>query len=253
MSRAVLVGCSGWSYQHWRGPVYEGRPNGQWLGQYARMFPTVEVNASFYRLPSAGMVQGWADRSPPRFVFAVKVSRYLTHVRRLRDVADGVCRLTDRMRPLHEAGKLGPYLWQLPETFHRDDDRLAEAIAAMPPGRNAFEFRHPSWFCRPVCEMLSEAGVALVVGDHPKRRFQTLEPTTDWMYVRFHHGARGVRGNYSPAELESWAERIRCWRRRGDVYAYFNNDWEAFAVRNAQRLQQLVGASSAHGVDRQSA
>ncbi len=236
----VLIGCSGWSYAHWREPVYERRPEREWLARYAQLFPTVEVNASFYRLPAARMVQGWAERSPDGFLFSVKVSRYLTHIRRLRDVGDGVRTLVDRMRPLSDAGKLGPYLWQLPESFHRDDDRLAGALAAMPDGRNAFEFRHPSWFCEPVFELLSAAGAALVVGDDPRRRFQTLEPTADWMYLRFHHGSRGVRGNYSPRELEEWAGRIRVWRGRGDVYAYFNNDWEAFAVRNALRLQELL-------------
>jgi uncharacterized protein YecE (DUF72 family) len=242
----VLIGCSGWSYPHWREPVYERRPQREWLARYAELFPTVEVNASFYRLPSARMVQGWADRSPDGFTFAVKVSRYLTHVRRLREIADGAARLAERMRPLADAGKLGPYLWQLPENFHRDDDRLAQALAALPDGRNAFEFRHPSWFCTPVFDLLAGAGAALVVGDHPQRRFQTLEPTADWMYVRFHYGSRGVRGSYTPKELEGWAERIRGWRRRGDVYAYFNNDWEAFAVRDAQRLRDLL-ASSGHG------
>jgi uncharacterized protein YecE (DUF72 family) len=149
----------------------------------------------------------------------------------------------ERIEPLAEAGKLGPLLWQLPETFHRDDERLADALSALPAGRNCFEFRHASWFCPEVREMLADAGAALVVGDHPERPFQTLEPTTDWAYVRFHYGARGRRGNYSETELQEWAERIRRWGRRGDVYVYFNDDWEAFAVRNAERMQALVGGS----------
>jgi uncharacterized protein YecE (DUF72 family) len=145
-----------------------------------------------------------------------------------------------RIEPLAQAGKLGPLLWQLPESFPRDDERLTVALRALPEGRNCFEFRHPSWFCREVREMLADAGAALVVGDHPTRRFQTLEPTAGWMYVRFHHGSRGRRGNYSEAELREWAGRIRRWARRGDVYVYFNNDWEAFAVRNAERMQALI-------------
>src|SRR5438270_4411057 len=214
---SVRLGCSGWSYAHWREPVYHGLPAGRWLGRYGELFPTVEVNASFYRLPTRHAAELWAERSPAGFVFAVKASRYLTHVRRLRDVRAGSARLLERMRPLAEAGKLGPLLWQLPETFPRDDERLAAALAALPDVRNCFEFRHPSWFCQPVLDQLAAAGAALVFGDHPARRFQMLEPTADWVYIRFHHGSRGVRGGYSPAELRGWARRIRGWSRRGDV------------------------------------
>ena len=236
----IRIGCSGWSYQHWRDPVYDGRPVREWLARYAEMFPTVEVNATFYRLPTLRTVAGWAERSPPGFVFAVKVSRYLTHVRHLLDVRDGGTRLRDRIRPLAESGKLGPLLWQLPETFPRDDERLAAALEAVPDVRNCFEFRHPSWFCEPVLERLAAAGAALVFADHPERRFQTFEPTADWVYLRFHYGSHGVRGGYSVRELEGWAERIRGWSTRGDVYAYFNNDWEAFAVRDANRLTRML-------------
>jgi uncharacterized protein YecE (DUF72 family) len=215
---ATLIGCSGWSYAHWRDPVYDGAPAGRWLGLYAERFPTVEVNASFYRLPTLRMAQGWAERAPEGFVFAVKMSRYVTHIRRLRDVPANVALLMRRIEPLAAAGKLGPLLWQLPESFPRDDERLAAALRA-----------------------LADAGAALVVGDHPERPFQTLEPTAGWMYVRFHYGARGRRGNYSETELREWAQRIRGWGRRGDVYVYFNNEWEGFAVWNAQRMQALLG------------
>jgi len=241
---ATLIGCSGWSYAHWRDPVYDGAPAGRWLGLYAERFPTVEVNASFYWLPTLRMAQGWAERASDGFVFAVKMSRYVTHIRRLRDVPANVALLMRRIEPLAAAGKLGPLLWQLPESFPRDDERLAAALRALPGGRNCFEFRHPSWFCPEVRKLLADAGAALVVGDHPQRAFQTLEPTADWMYVRFHHGARGRRGNYSETELREWARRIRGWGRRGDVYVYFNNDWEGFAVRNAERLQALLAELS---------
>ena len=236
----IRIGCSGWSYQHWREPVYAGHPSSEWLTRYAQMFPTVEVNATFYRLPTLRAVTGWAARSPSGFVFAVKVSRYLTHVSHLLDAREGGARLRARIEPLAKSGKLGPLLWQLPETFRRDDERLAVALEAMPDMRNCFEFRHPSWFCEPVRERLAAAGAALVFADHPKRRFQTFDPTTDWVYLRFHHGSRGVRGGYSTRELEDWAARIRDWSAHGDVYAYFNNDWEAFAVRDAGRLSRML-------------
>jgi uncharacterized protein YecE (DUF72 family) len=235
------IGCSGWNYTSWREPVYERRPAARWLEHYATLFETVEVNTSFYRLPTRAAVTRWVEQTPERFVFAVKVSRYVTHIKRLREVAQGWAMLSERIEPLASSGRLGPLLWQLPGSFRRDDDRLAEALAALPPGRHAFEFRHPSWFCPPVEALLRRHGVALVIGDHPQRPFQTHALTTDWTYVRLHYGRRGRRGNYSPRELDEWAGRIARWQRRGDVYVYLNNDWEAFAVRNALTLRRELG------------
>jgi uncharacterized protein YecE (DUF72 family) len=232
----VRVGCSGWNYAHWRNDVYGGAPPSEWLPLYAELFDTVEVNSTFYRLPSRRAVARWAEHVPPAFVFAVKMSRYLTHIRRLLEPDNRL--LLERIEPLAEAGKLGPLLWQLPESFRRDDERLSSAVKRFPAGyRHCIEFRHASWFCEPVIEMLREAGVALVIGDHPERGFQSQEWTTDWTYIRFHYGARGRRGNYSPSELGGWSRRVSAWRRKGDVYAYFNNDWEAFAVKNAKTLR----------------
>lgn len=136
---------------------------------------------------------------------------------------------------------MGPTLWQLPGNFRRDDERLAGALAALPAGRHAFEFRHESWFVTPVMEQLREAGAALVVGDHPERRFQTHELTADFTLVRFHSGRRGRRGNYSATELDEWAERIAGWSERRDVYAYFNNESEGdFALANARGLRERL-------------
>jgi uncharacterized protein YecE (DUF72 family) len=238
---AVRVGCSGWSYPHWRERVYpEGVPQRRWLEHYASVFDTVEVNATFYRLPRPETVAGWVERTPQDFRFAVKASRFLTHVRRLSDVGRGLERFYDRIAPLLDSPKMGPVLWQLPETFHRDDERLAGALAWLPPGRHCFEFRHESWFAPEVYELLREHGAALVIGDHPKRPFQEHELTADWTYVRFHAGSRGRRGNYSGSELETWARRIAAWRNRAEVLAYFNNDWEGFAVRNALALRERL-------------
>jgi uncharacterized protein YecE (DUF72 family) len=239
--RSAHIGCSGWSYQHWRGVVYpDGLPQRRWLEHYATLFDTVEVNASFYRLPRPQVVSGWVEGTPPGFLFAVKASRYLTHIRRLRDLGPGLERFYAAVEPLVSSPKLGPVLWQLPETFHRDDDRLAEALERVPPGRHAFEFRHASWFALQVYELLREHGAALVIGDHPDRPFQAHELTADWTYVRFHHGTRGRRGNYSEQELDTWRRRLAAWRSRADVFAYFNNDWEGFAVRNALRLDRAL-------------
>ncbi|HEU4451246.1 MAG TPA: DUF72 domain-containing protein [Gaiellaceae bacterium] len=239
--RSVRIGCSGWVYPHWRGRVYpEGLPQRRWLEHYATLFDTVEVNATFYRLPRRATVAAWVEGTPGGFVFAVKASRYLTHVKRLTDLGPGLERFYACIEPLVGSPKLGPVLWQLPERFHRDDERLASALERLPAGRHCFEFRHQSWFVPEVSDLLRAHGVALVVGDSPRRPFQTHELTADWTFVRFHHGRRGRRGNYSERELETWADRVAGWRRRADVYAYFNNDWEGFAVRNALRLMARV-------------
>jgi uncharacterized protein YecE (DUF72 family) len=200
----------------------------------------VEVNTTFYRLLKSSAAERWVEQTPPGFVFAVKASRYLTHVKRLTGIGEGIERFYSGLEPLMAAGRLGPTLWQLPESFHRDDARLAQTLEILPPGRHAFEFRHSSWFDDEVYALLREHGAALAVGDHPLRPFQSHEATAPWWYVRFHFGHRGRRGNYSDAELEEWAGRLERWRADGEVFAYFNNDWEAFAVRNALRLRALV-------------
>ena len=241
--RALRIGCSGWNYKHWRDPVfYPPRlPPRRWLEHYAQFFDTVEINATFYRLPRVEAVARWVEESPPGFLFAVKMSRYVTHVKRLKEVPPSIELFYSKIEPLARSPKLGPVLWQLPANFHRDDERLAGALSALPRGRHCFEFRHESWFVPEVYELLRSAGAALVIGDDPRRPFQTHELTAEWTYLRFHHGSRGRRGNYSESELEEWARRIEGWRREIDVYAYFNNDWEGFAVRNGLWLRQRLG------------
>ena len=217
-----------------------GLPARRWLERYAELFDTVEVNTTFYRLIGREAVSRWVQQTPPTFSFAVKASRYLTHVKRLSNMQEGLARFYERIEPLMEAKRLGPVLWQLPETFHRDDARLASALAALPSGRHAFEFRHPSWFVPEIYTLLGEHDAALVIGDHPGRPFQSYQPTTSWRYVRFHHGTRGRRGNYSHTELEEWAQRLDSWRTQSELFLYFNNDWEVFAPRNAAKLRQQL-------------
>ena len=238
----IRIGCSGWNYPHWRERVYpKGVPQRRWLEHYATLFDTVEINTTFYRLPNLSAVQGWVEQSPPGFLFAVKSSRYLTHIRRLTDLGGGIRRFYERIEPLLRSRKLGPVLWQLPPTFKRDDERLRAALAAFPDGRHCLEFREPSWYADDVYELLREHGVALVIPDSPRYPFRAIELTADWTFVRFHRGSRGRQGNYSEQELEEWAERIAAWRDAGtDVYAYFNNDQEGFAVKNGLRLKKLL-------------
>lgn len=238
MPRAY-IGCSGWNYAHWRDVLYpRGLPASRWLEHYARHFDTVEVNATFYRLPTRKAAASWVEAALTEFVFAIEASRYLTHVEGLRQIGNGVARLLERIEPLVAAGRLGPILWQL-ESFHRDDVRLAEALASLPPGRHAFELRHASWFVPDVERLLHAHGAALVIGNHPGRPLQTRTRTAEWAYIRFHHG-RARDGGYTPSQLEAWAELVRAWQGEGDVYAYFDDEWAGHAVREAKRLRELV-------------
>jgi uncharacterized protein YecE (DUF72 family) len=235
--RRLRIGCSGWAYREWRGELYpEDLPQRRWLERYAETFDTVEVNNTFYRLPSRETVESWARSTPSGFTFTIKASRYLTHVKRLRDAGETFPTLLERLEPLIEAGKLGSILWQLPENFHRDDERLRTALTELPAGKHCFEFRHPSWFRAEVMALLREHRAALAIGDHPERPFQTLELTTDWTVVRFHRGKRGQGGSYSPRELDRWKRRIAQWRRRATVFAYFNHENSPHAIRDALRM-----------------
>jgi len=240
--KPIHIGCSGWNYQSWRGDLYpKGVGPGRWLEYYAREFETVEVNSTFYRLASQKAVARWVEQTPPDFVFALKASRYLTHVKRLAGLERGIGRYYERIEPLTKTPKLGPIVWQLPPNFQRDEDRLEAALAALPEGRHCFEFRHRSWFIDDIYALLRAYGAALVIGDRKGLDFQTHEMTADWTLVRFHHGHRGRRGNYSESELEEWAQRFEEWRRSVEIYAYFNNDWEVFAPRNALSLRKRLG------------
>ena len=243
-SHQLRIGCSGWNYDHWRnGVFYPPRlASRNWLRFYAEHFDTVEINSTFYRLPRTTAVARWVEESPDDFTFAVKVSRYVTHIKRLLDVPQHLPLLYERIAPLLRSPKMGPLLWQLPPTFRCDLDRLAQALEHLHDGhRHAFEFRHPSWFREETYTLLREHRVALVVGDRPQvNTFQTRELTADFTFVRFHSGTRGRNGNYSHAELDEWIEQLLRWSAEVDVYAYFNNDWEGFAIENAAYVRAAV-------------
>jgi uncharacterized protein YecE (DUF72 family) len=235
--RAIRIGCSGWNYASWKQVFYEGRPARAWLEHYAHHFDTVEVNNTFYRLPRRESVATWEQTVKDGFCFAVKASRYLTHIKRLRDLGPGLERFAACIEPLVRSPKLGPILWQLPPNFARDEERLASAVARFPRGqRHAIEFRHASWFTDDVYALLRDHGVALVLTGGVEVF------TAPWTYVRFHGGTRGHRGNYSRSELEEWARRFERWGAEVEIYAYFNNDWEAFAIKNALWLKQRLSS-----------
>jgi uncharacterized protein YecE (DUF72 family) len=235
----VRIGCSGWSYRDWRDGLYEGVPQRRWLERYAEAFDTVEVNATFYRLPRRSTVAAWAGETPEGFSFAVKGSRYLTHIRRLADTDTGLKRFWEPLEPLREAGRLGPVLWQLPENFERDDAALDGFLAALPAdARHCFEFRHPSWFAAPVRRILESHETSWVIGDDARRELPDAKPLGPLAYLRLHYGARGRRGNYSDSELDTWRRRISGWRSRRPVFVYLNNDWEGFAPADAAYLKR---------------
>jgi uncharacterized protein YecE (DUF72 family) len=242
VAERVRIGCSGWQYKDWRELFYpKGCAQRNWLEYYSRHFETVEVNSTFYRLAKPDAVARWVEETPPGFEFALKASRYLTHIKRLTNMEQGVERYYEAIEPLVGSPKLGPIVWQLPDNFKRDDERLCNLLENLPPGRHCVEFRNAGWFTKDVYDLLRKYGVALAIGDHPQRPHVEHEITTDWTLVRFHWGRRGRRGNYSETELEQWAKRIEQWRRKAEVYLYFNNDWEGFAINNALWMRKRLG------------
>jgi uncharacterized protein YecE (DUF72 family) len=234
---AIHVGTCGWQYRDWVGGLYpRGLPQEAWLPRFAEVFETVEVNNSFYRLPEREIFERWRRLTPPGFVVAVKASRYVTHIRRLRDAGDPMRLLWDRARGL--GPRLGPVLFQLPPRFPVEAERLAALLAALPGGmRAAFEFRDPSWHTDEVHRMLDEAGCALVWPDRPGVR-ATLPITGGWGYVRFHQG-RPDRADYDRSKLRRWTQRLAGLHAR-DVFVYFNNDTGGAAVRDALALRDLL-------------
>ena len=230
----LLIGTSGWQYRHWRETFYpRGLAQARWLEFYAARFATVESNAAFYRLPEAQTFAAWAERTPPDFVMAVKVSRYLTHVRRLNDPGDAVERLVERASRL--GSKLGPALLQLPPSLRADSGRLHETLAAFPADwRVAVEFRHESWYTDEIRSLLERHRAALCLAD----RLRPLTPiwrTAAWTYLRFHTGRAKPWPCYGRRALATWVDRLaERWTPAEDVYVYFNNDPRACALRDAR-------------------
>jgi uncharacterized protein YecE (DUF72 family) len=242
----IRIGTSGWVYKDWRGDVYpEDVPQRRWLATLADRFPTLEVNASFYRLPDTGTFARWRDEVPGGFVFAVKASRYITHIRRLRDCEDAVALFWQRATALGPA--LGPVLFQLPPRFVADADLLAGFLGLLPAGlRAAFEFRDASWDADEVRSLLDDAGAAWVLADRPGRRVP-LHVTGGWSYVRFHQGRR-EEAAYTRRKLRRWADAI-VGLPADEVFGFFNNDQKGAAVRDADALTRLIARRGGRGIE----
>jgi uncharacterized protein YecE (DUF72 family) len=231
------IGTSGWQYDDWRGVFYpDGVPQRDWLAYYAERFGTVEVNNSFYRLPERPTFERWREQTPPGFVVTVKASRFITHMKRLRDPEEPVGLLWERATGLGD--RLGPILFQLPPRFPVEIERLRELLQVLPKGMQpAFEFRDRSWYTDDVFLLLDDAGAALVWPDGPGMR-HTLPMTAGWLYVRFHQGTVDGPG-YRREKLRRWASRISA-TGAGVAYLYFNNDPTGAAIRDARTMIELL-------------
>jgi uncharacterized protein YecE (DUF72 family) len=236
----VRVGCSGWQYRHWRGDFYpQELPAARWLDRYASAFDTVELNNSFYRLPERETFERWRERTPDGFLFAVKASRFLTHLKKLKDPEEPLARFF-----AHAAGlgpKLGPVLYQLPPRWPADPGRLDRFLEALPPGRHVLEFRDPSWYAPEILERLERAGVTLCLHDMPGSATPRVR-VGPAVYVRF-HGTTRYGGAYGDGDLDAWAEWLNREHGSGhDVFAYFNNDVGGHAPRDAKRLSARISS-----------
>ena len=241
MARAVQfrIGCSGWQYRHWKGDFYPADlPQRQWLEHSARHFDTVEVNNSFYRLPPEGVFESWRTRTPQTFLFAVKASRFLTHMKKLKDPVEPVARLFSRAVELQ--GKLGPVLYQLPRQMPKSIERLTDFLQVLPPRvKHAIEFREPSWYADEVLQLLRRHNVALCVHDM-EGSVPPFEVTARFTYLRFHGASGKYHGAYPIEALERWAEWLVS--RNVPAFVYFNNDVGGHAPRDAKRLIALLAS-----------
>lgn len=241
----IHIGTSGWHYGHWRGPFYPaGLKADSMLRWYIQHFDTVEINNSFYRLPTSAAIAGWCRETPPDFCFAVKASRYITHNRKLKDPTETIKRFMLQVTEL--GARLGPILFQLPPAWHANVGRLEEFLQALPAGRRyAFEFRNPTWNIRPVYDALRKHNAGYCVfelaGFH-----SPVHVTADFAYARLHGPGHAYQGDYSRSELEEWARRIERWRKElKHIFVYFDNDQAGYAAKNALELKRLLGSAGA--------
>lgn len=237
----IHIGTSGWSYGHWLGPFYpEGLAAAKMLSYYAERFRTVEINTSFYHLPSEKSLQTWGETVGEEFIFAVKASRYITHMKKLKDPEVAVATFLARIETLNSR-QIGPILFQLPPKWGCNPGRLRQFLEFLPAThRYAFEFRSPSWFNEGVYQMLAGAGAAFCIYEIAGTR-SPKAVTTDFVYIRLHGPDGAYAGTYSPETLADWAATIGGWAAEGkEVYCYFDNDQLGYAARNAGQLREML-------------
>lgn len=236
----AYIGTSGYSYPHWKKVFYpEGLKQSEWFDYYLKNFDTVELNVTFYRLPKEDVFFNWYKKAPKSFRFAVKGSRYITHIKRIQNIEAPLKLFKSRVEKLKE--KLGVVLWQLPPRMKKDIKRLEIFCKLLKNSkintRHAFEFRDESWLSDDVYDLLKSYNFAFVISHSPGFPYAE-KVTADFIYIRFHGGELLYGSNYSKKELENWALKIKKWQKKDlDIYAYFNNDAYGYAVKNAKALK----------------
>lgn len=241
MSGKIYIGTSGWNYDGWKGNFYPaGVTQKNFLSAYAENFSTSEINTSFYGLPSTQTVKNWKKATPDDFIFAIKASRYITHNKKLKDPKDSVQRFFEAIRPLGD--KTGPILFQLPPKWKVNTERLSDflKIIARRKYRYTFEFRHDSWHCEEVYDLLRKYNAALCLYD--LAQFQSPEiVTADFIYIRLHGPSENkYQGSYDTKTLKAWAAKMKDWSKKKDVYCYFDNDQKGYAPADALRLMKIL-------------
>lgn len=242
MESRIWIGTSGWRYKGWKGPFYpKGMPESKFLPFYCDRFKTVEINQTFYGLPRETAVQKWRETVPADFIFAVKASRFITHMKKLKDPEFALENFTVRIKHLEE--KLGPILFQLPPKWGYDRERFEYFLAALPKQyRYTFEFRNPDWFIPPVIEALQSTNIAFCMYDLAGRQSPRLV-TADFVYIRLHGPGGAYQGSYSDEALTEWAFAIKTWNSEGkSVFCYFDNDQLGYAAQDALRMRAILNA-----------
>jgi uncharacterized protein YecE (DUF72 family) len=240
MSASIYIGTSGWHYDHWKGPFYpQDIQSDDLLTFYMQHFQTVEINNSFYQLPEKETFDHWRETTPNEFRFAVKASRYITHMKKLKDPRQPVADFMERSEHLKD--KLGPILFQLPPNWHVNVERLEQFLQVLPEDhRYTFEFRDPSWFDPRVYKLLEARGVAFCIY-RLNQRDSPRQVTADFIYVRLHGPDGSYQGSYDMQTLSWWAGAFSTWTQQGkDIYCYFNNDQGGYAVKNARQLKEML-------------
>lgn len=243
-ARRLHIGTSGWHYDHWEGPFYPlGSSSEEWLDYYSERFRDVELNNTFYQLPEESTLQNWRDRTPDGFLFTTKASRYITHMKKLKDPKPSLRTFLERVRTLEP--KLGPILFQLPPNWNFNGQRLEAFLSALPADqRYAFELRDPTWINDKAFGLLQGHEAAFCIYEYDGR----LSPkriTADFVYIRLHGPAGAYEGSYDVSTLAGWAGAISSWIRQGkEVFCFFDNDQSGYAAQNALRLNRMLREES---------
>jgi len=242
MPGKLIIGTSGYSYNHWKSKFYpKGLPASEWLEYYSKKFSSVELNYTFYKLPEEKTFISWNKKTPESFIFSIKASRFITHIKRLKDSGPSIKLLIQRLKTIRK--KLGPILFQLPPNFALNKERLEDFVSVLPKKYDfVFEFRDPSWFDEKVFEILKKRKLGFCIYNMPGMDCPHAV-TSDFVYIRFHGSGEIYSSNYTDKQLKLWAAKIKGFLKNNlDVYVYFNNDANAFAINNALKLKQLLKA-----------